>query len=412
MSHYYEPRTGRRRHFHPGPYQSQVLAYEQHIRSIGYSSRYVILLDSAARHFCAWLHGSGHGLDSTSDILLQKFADHPCACYDGWRNGSPICVRNLSLARRFVRHLVRVGIVDDPPGKEAADPVEAVTWFAWLDKHRGLSKPTLHIYRTVFRELARLIGLEPAHYDAARIRSAILDYEGTTAVEHRTMVLRSWLRYNAMLGKCPTSLEGAVPPIRTRRPSRLPRGLRAEDVDRLIASCNIATPVGRRDRAIFLLLARLGLRAGDVVRLKLTDIDWANGHLKVLGKGRRETLLPLPQEVGDAVLAWLEDGRPAVPDDHVFLCAVPPVRPFSGTTAITRLVSRGITRAGLKDVPSRGSHLLRHSAARRLLECGATLEVIGTLLRHRDRETTGVYTKVDIDALREIAQPWMGEIPC
>ena len=96
----------------------------------------------------------------------------------------------------------------------------------------------------------------------------------------------------------------------------------------------------------------------------------------------------------------------------MFLCAVPPVRPFSGTPAITRLVSRAITRAGLKDVPSRGSHLLRHSAARRLLESGATLEVIGTLLRHRDRETTGVYAKVDIDALREIAQPWMGEMPC
>ena len=164
---------------------------------------------------------SNGGLDCAS------LADHPCTCYDGWRSGSPICVRNLSLARRFVRHLVRVGIVDDPPGEEAAEPVEAVAWFDWLDKHRGLSKPTLHIYRTVFRELARLIGLEPAHYDAARIRSAILDYEGTAAVEHRTRVLRSWLRYNAMLGKCPASLEGAVPPIRTRRPSRLPRGLRA-----------------------------------------------------------------------------------------------------------------------------------------------------------------------------------------
>lgn len=412
MSYYYEPRTGRRRHFHPGPYQSQVLAYERHVRSIGYSSRYVILLDSAARHFCAWLHGSGHGFDSTSDVLLQKFADHPCTCYDGWRSGSPICMRNLSCARRFVRYLVRVGVVDDPPGKESEDPVEAVRWLDWLDKHRGLSKTTVHIYRTVFRELVRVIGLEPALYDAAGVRSAILDYEGSTAVEHRTRVLRSWLRYNAMLGKCRASLEGAVPPIRTRRPSRLPRGLRAEDVDRLIASCNIATATGRRDRAICLLLARLGLRAGDVVQLKLADIDWANGHLKVLGKGRRETLLPLPQEVGDAVLAWLEDGRPAVPDEHVFLCAVPPVRPFSSTTAITRLVSRAITRAGLKDVPSRGSHLLRHSAARRLLESGATLEVIGTLLRHRDRETTGVYAKVDIDALREIAQPWMGEMPC
>ena len=409
---YYEPRTGRRRHFDPGPYQILVLSYEKHARSIGYSSSYVSRLGSTARHFCAWLRGSGHGLDSTSDILLQNFADHRCKCYDGRRSGSPICVRNLSLARCFVRYLVNLGVVDDPPGPEAADSTETAAWFEWLDNHRGLSKSTLHIYRTVFRELLPVIGMDTTKYDAAKIRAAVLDYQGSTALEHRTRVLRSWLRYNTMLGKCPASLEGAVPPIRTRRASRLPRGLKAEDVDRLIASCNIATSTGRRDRAILLLLARLGLRAGDIVRLKLTDIDWANGHLKVLGKGRRETLLPLPQEVGDAVLAWLEDGRPAVPDKHVFLCAVPPVRPFSGTTAITTLVSRAITRAGLKDVPSRGSHLLRHSAARRLLEGGASFEIIGALLRHRDRETTGSYAKVDIEALREVAQPWPGESPC
>lgn len=146
--------------------------------------------------------------------------------------------------------------------------------------------------------------------------------------------------------------------------------------------------------------------------LRFEQIDWARGRITLTGKGRRESRLPLPQDVGDAMLAWLEDGRPQVDDPHVFLRYTAPLRPFTESAAISKIVRRAICRAGLTDVPSHGAHLLRHSAARALLEDGASLEAIGTMLRHRSIETTARYAKVDLDALGAIAQAWPEVVQC
>lgn len=173
-----------------------------------------------------------------------------------------------------------------------------------------------------------------------------------------------------------------------------------------------AASAGRRDRAILLLLARLGLRAEDVRSLQLTDIDWGRGQVRLCGKSRRETRLPLPQEVGDAVLAYLEDGRPPVPEPHLFLRSAAPWTPFTESAAISKIVGRALDRAGIVGAPSRGAHLLRHSAATTMLRSGATLETIGTVLRHRNITTTAHYAKVDVDRLRLIAQPWPGDRSC
>jgi integrase len=221
-----------------------------------------------------------------------------------------------------------------------------------------------------------------------------------------TTIVRCFLRWLVAHGRCATDLVEAVPKIPTWRLATLPRSLPDGDVERIIAACDRPSSVARRDRAMLLLLARLGLRAGDVVGLRLGDLDWAQGRLRVAGKGRRETRLPLPQDVGDAILGYLEGERLAAATDHVFLTPRTPVRPI-GTAGLRDVVWRAIERAGVR-APSRGTHILRHSLATRLLRDGATLDTIGAVLRHRDVNTTALYAKVDVGLLRQVAQPWPG----
>lgn len=161
--------------------------------------------------------------------------------------------------------------------------------------------------------------------------------------------------------------------------------------------------MGLRDRAILLLLARLGLRAGEVRGLCLSDLDWVRGQLRVVGKLRRPTWLPMPQEVGDAILAYLRV-RPKCQHEQVFLCIQPPRRPL-GATSVGHICQQAIDELGVKS-PSKGAHIFRHSAATTLIRHGATLDDVGRLLRHASRESTAVYAKVAIGALSHIAQPW------
>jgi site-specific recombinase XerD len=181
------------------------------------------------------------------------------------------------------------------------------------------------------------------------------------------------------------------------------------DIERLIASCDAATPAGIRDRAILLLLARLGLRAGDVLAACFDDIDWKQGTLRVCGKGRRQICLPLPQDAGDALLDYIHRARPNVGYDRIFLRALAPYRPMQSISKVVRL---GLERAGITEAPSQGAYLLRHSAATGILRAGGTLDTVGAVLRHRSIDTTMHYAKVDIGMLRSITQPWPGDVSC
>ena len=178
-----------------------------------------------------------------------------------------------------------------------------------------------------------------------------------------TTALRGYLRFLAAHGVCRPWLDRAVPVIPQWRLSALPRYLPPADVERLIASCDLTKPHGIRDKAILLLLARLGLRAGDILGMRLDDIEWDEGTLRVRGKGRREVRLPLPQDAGDALLDYLERARPRVDDDRMFLRSSAPYRSFAGPCAISDVVRLALKRAGIADPPSRGTNLLRHSAA-------------------------------------------------
>jgi integrase len=181
--------------------------------------------------------------------------------------------------------------------------------------------------------------------------------------------------------------------------------LSADELDRLIAACEGPEPGRLRDRAIVLLLARLGLRSGDVARLRLQDIHWDCGTLQVMGKGRYEVCLPLPQEVGDALLRYLECRPAKLATDRVFIRSIAPYRPFASGDGVSSVVKHALWRAHI-DAPAKGAHLLRHTAATEMLRHGVPLDQAGLVLRHRSLDVTAYYAKADVALLKQVAQPW------
>jgi site-specific recombinase XerD len=218
--------------------------------------------------------------------------------------------------------------------------------------------------------------------------------------------LRALLRFFYLEGIIRTDLSAAMPPVAAWRDTRLPATLSAADVAALLGSCDRSQPTGRRDFAILSLLARLGLRSGEVAALQLSDVDWRAGEILVTGKARRVDRLPLPVDVGEALVAYLSDGRPPGGCRHLVLTRYAPPRPIN-PSSITSVVYRACDRAGLARV---GGHRLRHALATEMLRRGGDLVEISQVLRHSDLGTTGVYAKVDRTALRTVALAWPGAV--
>jgi site-specific recombinase XerD len=220
--------------------------------------------------------------------------------------------------------------------------------------------------------------------------------------------LRALLRYCLFRGDIKAQLIDVVPAVASWfiRPE-LPRAISAEHARSVIDSCDTNTVVGLRDRAILLLLARLGLRGAEIRALQLEDVDWDAGHLRIQGKNGRETLMPLPVDVGEAIAAYLAQGRPQRPDRHLFLRVHAPVTGLGSADAVGYIVSNALERAGI-DTPHKGAHQFRHALAVHMLRQGATLPEIGEVLRHRSLTSTSIYARIDIAALRDLAMPWPG----
>ena len=223
-------------------------------------------------------------------------------------------------------------------------------------------------------------------------------------VQRLASALRSLLRFWHVQGLIAGPLDQAVPKVADRRPG-LPRPLQPGQVAALLASCDRQTAAGRRDLAIMTLLARMGLRAGEVAGLGLDDLDWRRGEITIRGKRNRLDALPLPADVGEAIASYLREGRPATALDRSVFIRIR--APHQGLTpvGVTQVVAAAARRAGLGVIYA---HRLRHSAATSILAAGGSLAEIGQLLRHRQTLTTAAYTKVDIEALRALARPWPG----
>ena len=217
--------------------------------------------------------------------------------------------------------------------------------------------------------------------------------------------LRSFLRYLRFRGYVATDLAACVPGIANWQFSSLPKFIQMRQVRQVLRVCDRRTAHGRRDYAVLLLLSRLGLRACEVVGLTLDDINWRTGEITIVGKGNRSTRLPLPPDVGDALAAYLKKGRPPCATRRVFICLRAPRRAFANSAAISTIAARRLKSAGI-DSPHTGAHLFRHTLATYMLHQGASFAEIGHLLRHRSFDTTAIYAKVDLQALRPLAQRW------
>ena len=222
-----------------------------------------------------------------------------------------------------------------------------------------------------------------------------------------TSALRSFLRYARYRGAVTLDLAAAVPVVPSWSMSSIPRAIPPDQVRQLLASIDRHMATGRRDYAILLLLARMGLRASEVVFLELDDIDWETGTMMVRAKGGLRNAFPLPNEVGKAITAYLRDGRPTSICRRIFLRARAPTCGFQGASGISSLVRHALLRAGIQ-APTYGAHQFRHGLATEMLRHGASLGEISDVLGHRHPQTTMIYTKVDLEALRTLALPWPG----
>ncbi len=408
MSNLEEPKPGRPLSMDAGDLAEPIAAYAAHLAGLGYAALTIKGCTDSARHLAAWLTLSGVAVSVLDEHALGRFARHRCRC-GGSRASERLSTKYVNRARRFARFLGRLGLVTvSAPELPAVDP--SVAQFGeWLRRHRGLSERTIARHVRMISRLLPALGADPCAYDAARVRAVILSESARCSaayVKTMAMALRGYLRFLATRGECRPGLDCAVPPTPDWRLSALPRYLPPEDVARLIERCDLSQPYGIRDRAILLLLVRLGLRAHDVWAMESGDVDWTAGMVRVRGKRRREVRLPLPQEAGDALLAYIEQARPPVDEPRIFLRSAAPFVPFASSNVISTIVRSALKRAGITDAPSQGAHLLRHSAATAMLRAGATLEAIGAVLRHESPDTTAHYAKVDVATLSLIAQPW------
>ena len=299
----------------------------------------------------------------------------------------------------------------EPPLPPPLLPPLVAEYIAWAREQRGLAETTLGTYLGAIIPFVAALGDDPVAYDAAGVRGHMLGRAGTVSVARLNGIgvgIRAFLRFLIATDRCPAGRDRAMPPAAGWRLASIPRALPEDDIARVIAACDGERRL--RDRAIILLLVRLGMRASEVARLDFDDIDWRRGCLRLHGKGRREELLPLSQEVGDALIAYIERGRPALAARSIFLTEYAPLRPIDRIT-IKCVVRRALKRAGVES-RYKGAHVLRHSAATSMLRHGVSLAGVGAVLRHRSPEMTAHYAKVDMSLLATIAQPWPGDASC
>jgi site-specific recombinase XerD len=393
-------------HLRSGPSGPYLDGFAAALERQGYGPETAVRYLRAAAHVGHVMAEQCAGL---TDIDLAAFGDHLRTCRCPRAKGGRRNHHTIYGARLFRRHLVELGVCRPEAVVAAAPEPKLVADFkTWLRKHRGSSDATIRLYARYAADLMTELGADPGCWRPNDIRSYFLSRAsrcGRGTIEKVTTSLRAFLRYLAVTGCCRAGLDGAVPAYAHWQLADMPRNLSAEQLNRLIGACDGDTSARRRDRAIVLLLARLGLRAGDVAQLRLADIEWQEGSLRVTGKSRYEVRLPLPQDVGDAIAAYLE-GRPCIcASDRVFLRTIAPCRPFQNGDGISSVVKRLMKRAGIV-TPVKGAHALRHTAATEMLRHGVPLDKIGLVLRHRGIDTTAYYAKADVALLKQVAQPW------
>lgn len=386
-----------------GPLVPYVAGFRAELEAQGYKPNPVGDQLRLMAHVSRWLAGEDLEVGDLTPNRVEEFlVARRAAGYTLWR--SPKGVAPL------LAHLRCLGVVPVPEPATSATPAEDLLehYRVYLVKERGLAAATvasdLHVARLFLATRPQAPGLGLTLCASEVIDFAVKEcrHRSVGSANYVATGLRALLRFCYLEGRTARPLADAVPTVASWRLAALPKALDPDDVAALLKSCDRRTSFGRRDFAVLTLLARLGLRAGEVAGLQLDDIDWRRGELVVRGKGRKEGRLPLPADVGEAVAAWLQRGRPSCSARDVFTRVRAPHQGLSsgGVSAIVRAACK---RAGVVEVHA---HRLRHTAATEMLRAGAGLAEIGQVLRHRSVLTTSIYAKLDRSSLQMLAKPW------
>jgi len=396
-------------------YADEVIAY---LDRRGHRVSTVHTYVQAMEHFARWLRQRGERLGAVDAATVTRFlTGHLPRCHCP----TPAPCRRRGM-RAPLRHLLSVLGVPAQAGTRAVAPPSAMApvladYAAHLHATCGLTPATCRYRLRYAREfLGARFGrgrVETAALTARDIR-AFVTARATRSTPGTAQVIassvRSLLRFLTLRGQVPPTLVHAVPSVARWQHAHLPRTLTADELRRLWAAFDRATPTGRRDYAIALCLTELGLRVSEIPPLTLDDVQWRDGILRVAaGKGRRAHLLPLPAAVVRALATYVHRDRPATAARHLFVRQTPPVGTAVSAALVRGVIRRAYTRARLD--AGTGTHVLRHTVATRLLHGGASLKAIADLLRHRSLDTTAIYTKVDLPRLRAVALPWPEDRP-
>lgn len=390
-----------------GPLEEYRSGFREFLREQGYAGGPVQLHLGLFSNLSRWLGDRGLAAEDLNSARAAEFFEERRAAGYTWKT-TP---RSLVPLLGYLRSNGVVGA--EPPASPATEADRLVeSYRRHLECDRGLCPGSIELY---LREVGRLV---VTWWPSGEVAMSVLTPAAVIAVVRRETArlnhpgaktflcaLRSFLRFLHATGRISQPLVEAVPSLVDRRRGVIPRGVNVEVMDRLLATCDPAKAIGRRDRAMVLILARLGLRAGEVAALRLDDIDWVAGELSVRSKGRRVERLPLPAAVGEAIAAYLVDGRPASSSRNLFLAVAAPHAPL-GRGGVGDVVRRCCVDAGIAPF---GPHRLRHTVATETLRAGGGLAEVAQLLRHRHLETTAIYAKVDRDRLASLARPWPGK---
>ena len=394
-----------------GPYGRHAEIYAASVVKDGLKRHGTWRCLSLFDRFTGWVASSDFTLAVVDEKTIDRYLRHRAKKQSIQPGDKPALKRLLSVLRE-------AGAIP-PAVLPPATPHEQIieTFNHYLHEERGLAPKSiirhLPIIRLFLREVCPASVGELGNIRQEDVTRYIERHarDGSPASgKAMCWAIRAFLRYLHHKGLHPLALASCVPSIRRWKLTSLPTYLSAAQVHTVLDGCDRATALGRRDYAIIMMLAKLGMRAGEVATLTLDDIDWRSGEMLIRAKGRRRTRMPLPPDIGAAIIAYLRNGRPKSSCRRLFVRTLAPHIGFASGCAITMIAKTALDRVGIKGCAHRGAHIFRHSLATELLRSGATLSEIGQLLRHESHDTTRIYAKVDINALRAVSLPWPGDV--
>lgn len=387
-----------------GDLMPAIQEYVGQKRARGHSLTSIRLLSASARHFGCWLKMVGIPPSAVDQAIVSRFATHQCSC-PGGRPKKPLQHDYVLTVRAFVRFLN-----DRDRDAFADDPFDIEGYSLWCFQQQGLTKKTVAANKKTLKRLLPKAPRDLRDCTAAEVRDYVVslsDRYATSTLNTTAAIVRRYLKYIRVIGRTKVDNFAAIPRFALWHAADIPKHLAPGDLEKLLAVLDDRTPVQARDKAIILTIAALGLRPSDISTMRMQDIDWHRGTIRVGGKGRREIDLPLPQNAGDAIRTYIDVHR--IGDSELLFRKM--IAPFDqplGADGVSFVVRRSVFRAGLLNAPMKGSYLLRHTAATEMIRNGASLDAVSSVLRHKLVTTTMTYAKVDDAMLRSVAMPWPG----